>query len=279
MNNLYSQILNSGALDFFPERLTDAYEWQGHIPFAYWLVSTLKPRSLVELGTYKGDSYIALCQSVKKLGLRCQCSAVDTWEGDTHVGQYPDQIFAELRQYHDTRYADFSRLHRMLFDDAVGKFEDSEIDLLHIDGLHTYEAVKNDFESWYPKLSSRSVVMLHDTAVKERGFGVDVYLKELKGKFRVFEFGHSNGLAVVQTGGKIPEELVPFFNTDEAQRLALQKLFKNLGDRVQLSSQVEYWKHKVQKVSLELEREKAKVYFSEEISKLARFVESKMGGI
>ncbi len=37
---------------------------------------------------------------------------------------------------------------RMLFNEALELFSDESIGLLNIDGFHTYEAVRNDFESW-----------------------------------------------------------------------------------------------------------------------------------
>ena len=117
-------------------------------------------------------SYSAFCEAVQRTRLDCRCLAVDTWEGDEHAGFYGEEIYADLRRFHDARYAGFSDLMRCTFDAALAYVPDNSVDLLHIDGLHTYDAVRGDFERWRPKLTDRAVVLFHDTNVREREFGI-----------------------------------------------------------------------------------------------------------
>jgi O-antigen biosynthesis protein len=215
-----------------PHRQTGHNAWIGHIPFAFILLEMIRPQAIVELGTYQGSSYCALCQAVEQLKLPCRCFGIDTWRGDEHTGAYGDEILNDLRAHHDPRYAGFSTLVRSTFDGAVKRFADSTIDLLHIDGLHTYEAVKHDYETWRPKLSGRAVVLFHDTAERKKDFGVWRLWEELRGQYPSFAFLHYHGLGVLAVGQEQPEELLDFLRVANQLPIAISRLFDALGERL-----------------------------------------------
>ncbi|WP_218946759.1 class I SAM-dependent methyltransferase [Stenotrophomonas sp. SbOxS2] len=213
---------------FLKPHITHPYAWVGHIPFMYVLADLLRPRSFVELGTDSGNSFLAFCQAVKTLGLqsRTHCYAVDCWKGDEHARFYGDHVYRTLSAYQKPRYGEFSTLVKAYFDEALEQFEDGSIDLLHIDGLHTYEAVKHDFETWLPKLSSSAVVIFHDSAVHDRNFGVHIFMEELRATYEVFEFNHSNGLGVVPVGTDVPEAFKAFMREALSRPEATRAIFE-----------------------------------------------------
>lgn len=172
--------------------------WSGHCHFGYDLVINNRPKLIVELGTWKGTSLFTFAQAIKDANLKCQLHAIDTWQGDDHTGAYSEAIFQTFHRIAKDVYSDVPiNIHRMLFDKALENFEDESIDILHIDGLHTYEAAKHDFETWLPKCSKNAVILFHDTAIKTRDFGVYKLWEELRENYTGIEFGHSYGLGVL----------------------------------------------------------------------------------
>lgn len=205
--------------------------WIEHIPFAFWLIEALKPALFVELGTHWGTSYFAFCQALDKLDLGAQAFAIDRWTGDEHAGTYGAEVYQRVKEYNENNYGPFSTLLKQNFDEANSYFSNGSIDLLHIDGFHEYDAVKSDFEKWLPKMSSRGVVLLHDTNVRERNFGVFRLFQELRGEYPAFEFFHGYGLGVVSVGENVPEKLQWLFDAErhDRRRRDIHLLFASLG--------------------------------------------------
>jgi hypothetical protein len=205
--------------------------WEGHVPFLYCILHFIKPRRFVELGSQYGNCYFAACQTSKILNNSIECIAVDTWAGDEHTGKYQDDVFQQFNYIRSRNYPKGKYI-RKLFSDAVSQFENGSIDLLHIDGLHTYEAVHEDYQTWLSKLSDYGIIMFHDTQVRERGFGVWQLWAELQYQYPSLEFDHSHGLGVILIGKKSPkyiQRLFALFDKPDYRQL-IKSYFSNIGN-------------------------------------------------
>ena len=209
-----SYLIQKKSLFWTPVYL-DFSAWIEHIPFAFWVVETFKPKTIVELGVHNGVSYFSFCQAVKALDIVTTCYGIDTWKGDEHSGFYEEEVFNKVTGYNNSEYSKFSTLIRSTFDDASDYFIDGSVDLLHIDGLHTYEAVKHDFEKWLPKLAADAVVVFHDINVRERNFGVFKVWEELKQQYNHFQFDFGHGLGILVIGKAVCSELEGLTNSSE----------------------------------------------------------------
>lgn len=222
-------------IDWIPICLAES-AWLEHVPFAFWLMKTIKPRLLVELGTHWGVSYGAFCQSIEQLQLESRSFAVDTWAGDDHAGHYGEEVFSSINGLNQACWRRFSSLMRMPFAEARQYFSDGEVDLLHIDGLHTYEAASGDFLLWKEVLSHRGVVIFHDTNVRERGFGLWRLWQDLKADYPHFEFTHGHGLGILGVGQDFPAPLKALFAASRCpvQTTEIRNLFAKRGEVIQL---------------------------------------------
>lgn len=224
--------LQNHPLVFDPvQRLEKPLSWAAHIPFAMLLIDILRPPVLVELGVHTGNSYFAFCQAVRRTKAPTHCHGVDTWQGDGHAGLYGDEIYQDVASYNE-RFATFSTLHRGFFDDVAATFPEGSIDVLHIDGLHTYEAVAHDYETWAPRLNpARGVVLFHDTQVREHDFGVWRFWREISQGRPAYEFKHGSGLGILGIGKDIPIEFLDFLKKAEASPF-LEDFFASRGAEI-----------------------------------------------
>jgi O-antigen biosynthesis protein len=125
--------------------------------------------------------------------------AIDSWQGDQHSGRYSDDVY---RTFLDRR----TRLGldavivpmRMTFDEAREKVPD-KIDLLHIDGLHTWDAVNHDFGTYRPLVRSGGLVLFHDV---NTGYeDMRCFWKEISGRYMSHLIPYSNGLGIIRVQG------------------------------------------------------------------------------
>jgi len=223
--------------------------WVEHIPLGMFLVDVLRPRVLVELGTFSGVSFCAFCQAVKELGTGTRCYAVDTWQGDPHNGYYGPEVLRELKSHHDPLYGGFSCLIQSTFDEALSHFENGSIDLLHIDGFHAYEAVRRDFENWLPKMSDRGVKLFHDINVRELDFGVWKLWEEVKPRYPHFEATWGQGLGLLAVGNQQPDLLRSLCNSPEGKLTEVRDFFCQLGLRLELARERDELTAKLQEQS------------------------------
>ena len=133
--------------------------------------------------------------------------AIDTWGGDEHAGFYNEDVYNKVLRHWEDHHRIRSRLVRSTFDLAAEHFEDKSIDILHIDGLHTYAAVKHDYETWLPKLKDESIVLFHDINVREREFGVWKLWEDINNNNKTHEVLNGHGLGILVFGKKMDRRL------------------------------------------------------------------------
>ena len=119
------------------------------------IVAAARPRRVLEIGTGSGGTLYALAwasaSGARILSLDRTVYPVerrrlyqtfvprreiDVWEADSHLAETRDRV--------------------------VGYFDRQPLDLVFIDGDHTYESVRRDYELYAPLVRERGMILLHD---------------------------------------------------------------------------------------------------------------------
>jgi len=178
-----------GALDIL-KGITSA--WLGHVDLAVWLTYRFSPQIVVDLGVDYGVSTYAWGVS----GMS-QVIGIDWFQGDVHAGirdTYVEVVALGNRMAESLDMGRSVRIWKSSFDEAAASF-DRKADIIHLDGLHTYEAVQQDLRAWLPKLAKGGLLIMHDIRAFPDSVG------------RIFDglpqhkiaFDHSAGLGIVST--------------------------------------------------------------------------------
>ncbi|HEY8164295.1 MAG TPA: class I SAM-dependent methyltransferase [Gemmatimonadaceae bacterium] len=172
----------------------------------YGLARAMKPRVAVEIGSARGRSACFVGMALKENGLG-RLYAIDPHTQTAWNDLESVDTFLTMRRH----VADFGldgiiEMVRSTSADAAATWNE-KIDLLFIDGDHSYEGVKADWERFSPFVSEFGVVVFHDTIWDRRpdpryareDMGVPLFVEELRiAGYPVVTVDHDFGVSIVQ---------------------------------------------------------------------------------
>ena len=155
-------------------RLLRTHGWTSQEQLEYLMaqVHALQERAtIVEVGVWYGRSALALAEACR--GTHRRVFAIDPWRNysasdngeqsafdgtammkDAGVASFEDVYQSFLRQVHELELADWITILRMTSLQAAQAWPSTRpIDLIFIDGNHTYEAVSSDLKAWSPHIA------------------------------------------------------------------------------------------------------------------------------
>lgn len=163
-------------------------------------ISEPKPTSVLEIGTASGGSLFMFTRIASN---EAKIASVDLPNG-SFGGGYPDwkiplySAFALPGQQLKLIRADSHAT--KTFDEVKEYFANQPIDFIFIDGDHTYEGVRSDFESYRRLINKGGYIAFHDIEYAE---GVRRFWSEIKGQYGsrwefISETGPRYGIGVLQ---------------------------------------------------------------------------------
>lgn len=165
---LYSRFLSNGGYKYLSIFSYTTHEEREAL---YNLSRTTKDNSvIVEIGSHLGATSCMLALGNKNNKVFC----VDTWKNDTMPEGMRD-TFGEFKK--NTK--DFFNIVPLRgASENVAKTFNKKIDLLFIDGDHSYQGMKTDVFCWIPKCKDGAIVAFHDIGPGCSEYGVNQVIRE-----------------------------------------------------------------------------------------------------
>jgi len=149
-----------------------------------------KPKVIVEIGTWNGGTFYVwnrINPNAKKI------ISIDLPDGQ-YGGGYDEKrikFFKEFGKGRDECELFFIRgdsKAKSTLDELKEILKGDRIDFLYIDGDHTYEGIKKDFNIYKNLMSSNGIIGFHDINTHKEGYGVVEFWNEIKSNYRHEEF-------------------------------------------------------------------------------------------
>lgn len=124
--------------------------------YLYKLVKSLESPLCVEIGRFKGGSTFLIAQALgqgKLVSIDLHRKMMLKSEG----ASYDEQLRFALRRF---KLAD--KVELAVADSSTYPNADSSVDLIFIDGDHTYEGVKRDYQHWLNAVKPGGHIIFHD---------------------------------------------------------------------------------------------------------------------
>lgn len=122
--------------------------------------AALATNTVVEIGVLYGETSRVLAENCKGTVYGIDPIIPDSMNQDL-IGS-----FEQIKQI-ETDFPNFKFINDYSFN--VVKNWDKEIDFIFIDGDHNYDAVKQDFNDWYPHVKIGGIIAFHDSAANRGG--------------------------------------------------------------------------------------------------------------
>lgn len=199
-----------------------------HVPFAGWLIDSLRPGLVVELGQEPSGLFLAGCQAANRLGLSSRFMAVDLRE------EAPDRSANRGAQAHEHQRGHLCSLVQMSASEAAEQLPPGSVDLLHVAGSPACRALRRELPGWLEKMSGRGIILLFDIHHQMSDHEMREMIHGLRAGRRSIEFLHGGGLGVVGVGTDPPPSIAALFDAaDEPDALAELRLwYHRLGQGV-----------------------------------------------
>ena len=177
---MHSELLNSPDvfLDFdetqFPD---DVQGWGSDHPFMRSILDLVRPKTVIEVGVWKGAATIHMLQVMHELGIEPKFYCVDTWTGSIeHWTEEPYQPLLGLKHGFPTLYWQFlANVKRSGFHSCVTPVPMPSrqaalllasanvlADFIYIDAAHDEQSVRMDAEEYWSLLTGEGAIMFDD---------------------------------------------------------------------------------------------------------------------